>query len=447
MAAAIDVAALIDRQEVGRFQVRIVALCFLVLIFDGFDAQVIGFVAPALVGALKLERAMLAPIFTAGLVGYGFGSIIFGTLSDTFGRKSLLVASTAVFGFFTLLKSTATSLEMLVVWQFIAGLGIAGATPNAVALISEYSPTRMRATLTTVALSGFLIGSSIGGVISAFLIPAYGWQSIFYIGGLAPLLMVPVLILGVPESARFLIMRGATPTRISEILCRIAPAFEFKNDAAFVIPERAKGFPVIELFRAGRAITTVLLWIMMFMTLLVTYFLLSWLPVLLNGAGLSVQQSVLATTMFPAGGVVGALLPGRSVDRYWPPSVLASAYTLLAICTAAIGPSSAAFAALAIVLFGAGVGAGGQMAANAFGGIVYPTPMKGTGVGWMLGIGRTGSMVGPLLGGAMLAMHWSVTEILLATAVPAAIAALCAYLIGRIPQSAAVVGAARPKAG
>jgi MFS transporter, AAHS family, 4-hydroxybenzoate transporter len=443
MSAAIDVANLIDRQEVGRFQLRIVTLCFLILIFDGFDAQVIGFVAPALIGALKLERAMLAPIFTAGLVGYGLGSIIFGTLSDTFGRKSLLVTSTVVFGFFTLLKSTATSLEMLILWQFVAGLGIAGATPNAVALISEYSPARVRATLTTIALSGFLIGSSIGGAISAFLIPAYGWQSIFYIGGAAPLLMVPLLVLGVPESARFLIMRGAPPDRISAILCRIAPTFDLKSDTTFVIPEKAKGFSVIELFRGGRATTTVLLWIMMFMTLLVTYFLLSWLPVLLNGAGLSVQQSVLATTMFPVGGVIGALLLGRLVDRYWPPSVLANAYTLLAICTALIGPSSVSFAALVIILFGAGVGAGGQMASNAFAGIVYPTPMKGTGVGWMLGIGRTGSMIGPLLGGAMLAMHWSVTEILLATAVPAAIAALCAYLIGRIPKSAAVVGAAR----
>jgi MFS transporter, AAHS family, 4-hydroxybenzoate transporter len=442
MAAAIDVAALIDRQPVGRFQARIVALCFLVLVFDGFDAQVIGFVAPALLGALKLERAMLAPIFTAGLIGYGFGSIIFGTLADRFGRKSMLVTSTVVFGLFTLLKSTATSLEMLTFWQFVAGLGIAGATPNAVALISEYSPARLRATLTTAALSGFLIGSTIGGVISAFLIPAFGWPSIFYVGGIAPLLLVPVLIIGIPESARFLIMRQAPPVRIGEILRRIVPKFDVDETMAFVMPERVKGLSVVELFRSGRATLTILLWITMFMTLLVTYFLLSWLPVLINSAGLSVRESVLASAMFPAGGVLGALLWGRMIDRYWPPAVLAAAFAVFAICTATIGPSSASFAVLVLVLFGAGAGAGGQMATNAFGGLVYPTPMKATGVGWMLGVGRTGSMIGPLLGGAMLAMHWSVTQILLATAIPAIIAALSMYLIGRIPRSAAIVAAA-----
>src|SRR6516165_9311348 len=207
MRSAVDVAALIDRQDVGPFQARIVAVCFAILIFDGFDAQVIGFVAPALLGALKLERGMLAPIFTAGLVGYGFGSIIFGSLADRFGRKTMLVTSTIVFGVFTLLKATATSLPELAFWQFVAGLGIAGATPNAVALISEYSPARLRATLTTTALSGFLIGSAIGGLISAFLIPAYGWQSVFYVGGIGPLLMVPILLIGVPESVRFLLLR------------------------------------------------------------------------------------------------------------------------------------------------------------------------------------------------------------------------------------------------
>jgi AAHS family 4-hydroxybenzoate transporter-like MFS transporter len=441
MSAAIDVAGLIDRQKIGRFQLRIVSLCFLILIFDGFDAQVIGFVAPALLGALELERTMLAPIFTAGLVGYGCGSIVFGTLADRFGRKPLLVISTLFFGFFTLLKATATSFEMLLLWQFVAGLGIAGATPNAVALISEYSPSRLRATLTTAALSGFLIGSSVGGVISAFVIPAYGWQSVFYIGGIAPLLMIPVVIIGVPESARFLILRRASPLRIGKILRRIVPALEVDEGAKFVIPELAKGFSVAELFRGGRATTTILLWITMFMTLLVTYFLLSWLPVLISSAGLSLQQSVLATTMFPVGGVLGALLWGRLVDRYWPPTILAFAYAAFAICTASVGPSSASFVALVVVLFGAGVGAGGQMATNAFGGVVYPTPMKATGVGWMLGIGRTGSMIGPLLGGAMLALHWSVTEILLAAAIPAAIAALSAYLIGRLPKSAAIVSA------
>ena len=443
MRSAVDVAALIDRQDVGPFQARIVAVCFAILIFDGFDAQVIGFVAPALLGALKLERGMLAPIFTAGLVGYGFGSIIFGSLADRFGRKTMLVTSTIVFGVFTLLKATATSLPELAFWQFVAGLGIAGATPNAVALISEYSPTRLRATLTTIALSGFLIGSTIGGLISAFLIPAYGWQSVFYVGGIAPLLMIPILLIGVPESVRFLLLRGASQVRIGAILRRLIPNFELGKDTTFVIPERSKGFPIVELFRGGRATTTVLLWVTMFMTLLVTYFLLSWLPVLINSAGLSVQQSVLASTMFPAGGVVGALLWGRMIDRYWPPAVLATAYALFALFTAAIGPSSASFAALVVVLCGTGIGAGAQMATNAFGGVVYPTPMKATGVGWMPGIGRTGSMIGPLLGGAMLALHWSVSEILLATAIPASIAALCVYLIGRMPKSAAVVAAAR----
>ena len=243
----------------------------------------------------------------------------------------MLVTSTIVFGSFTLLKATATSVPELAFWQFVAGLGIAGATPNAVALISEYAPARLRATLTTIALSGFLIGSTIGGLISAFLIPAYGWQSVFYVGGIAPLLMIPILLTGVPEFVRFLLLRGASQVRVGDIVRRIVPKLELGKDTTYVIPERAKGFPFVELFRGGRATTTILLWITMFMTLLVTYFLLSWLPVLINSAGLSVQQSVLASTMFPAGGVLGALLWGKMIDRYWPPAVLAMAYALFAL--------------------------------------------------------------------------------------------------------------------
>jgi AAHS family 4-hydroxybenzoate transporter-like MFS transporter len=440
MAVTINVAELIDRHGFGGFQIRIVALCFLVLIFDGFDAQVIGYVAPALVGALHLDRSMLAPIFSVGLVGYGCGSIIFGTLADRFGRKPMLVCSALCFGFFTVLKATSTSFELLLLWQFVAGLGIAGATPNAVALIVEYSPKRLRATLTTAALCGFLIGSTIGGLISAFLIPLYGWQSVFYVGGIAPLLIVPLLVWGVPESARFMIVHRAPSIRIMRIVRQIIPSVDIASDATFLLPEvDARGFSVTSLFRDGRATTTLLLWTTMFMSLLVTYFLLNWLPVLVNGAGLSVQEAVLATTMFPLGGVIGTLLLGWLIDRYWAPTILAIAYAIFAICTALAGPSSVSFIALAIVLTGAGVGAGAQMGMNAFAGLVYPTAMKGTGVGWMVGIGRTGSMIGPLLGGALVALKWPVSSILLVSALPAAIAALSTYLIGRLPRSAAMV--------
>jgi AAHS family 4-hydroxybenzoate transporter-like MFS transporter len=309
-----------------------------VLILDGYDAQAIGYVAPALVKAWHLDRSALGPMFTSGLIGLAAGGLVFGPLADRFGRKIVLLASVAVFGVLTLLKAWATSIEALTVLQFIGGLGLGGAAPNVVALMAEYFPRRRQAAMGTVAMIGMAAGSVAGGLVAAALLPRFGWTSVFYVGGLVPLLMLPFLFAWLPESIRLMVLLRRPSDDIARILARINPSLRFPAGTIFVTSEtKQPGFSVTHLFREGRALKTSLLWLAMFANLMALYFLISWLPTLLNTAGLSLERSSFATALFPIGGVVGGILLARLLGRFAAPAVLGLAFLFSTICTGLIG--------------------------------------------------------------------------------------------------------------
>ena len=196
----IDVSAIIDRSRLSPLQRLAILLCAMVAILDGFDTQAIAFVAPVIARELGIESAVFGPVFGAGLLGLAVGALIFGPAADRFGRKPIIIVSTFVFGAFALLTSLSSSLSGLMLYRFLTGLGLGGAMPNIIALTSEYSPSRKRATLVTLMFCGFPLGAVLGGLVSAHLIAAYGWHAVFYMGGILPLVLLPFLWLGLPES-------------------------------------------------------------------------------------------------------------------------------------------------------------------------------------------------------------------------------------------------------
>ena len=431
----INVSEYIDQHPVGVFQIRVLLICAAVLFMDGFDTQAIGYVAPALAAEWKLQRAVLGPVFSAGLFGLMIGALIFGTLADRIGRKWIIVLSTAAFGVGTLATMFAQDVTWLIALRFLTGLGLGGAMPNATALSAEFSPHQRRATMVMAMFVGFSIGAALGGLLAAALIPAFGWRSVFLVGGLAPLPLVPLLVRALPESVRYLALVGGRDHEVADLLRRVAPLANPAGALRFVVDEpRLPGLPVAHLFAEGRAVMTLLLWIVFFVSLLDLYLLSNWLPTVLNDLGVSFSAAAAIGAMLQVGGVVGAFALGRFIDRF---SFRALAFTYLcaAVAVAAIGVSGHSLGLVSLAIFAAGFCIiGAQIASNALTATHYPTAIRSTGVGWALGIGRVGSIVGPLIGGAMLVHQTGVRSLFTVAAIPALVAAAASLALARVAQ-------------
>ena len=305
--------------------------------------------------------------------------------------------------------------------------------PNAVAMTSEFSPHRRRATMVMIMFCGFSVGAALGGLLAAALIPQFGWRSVFVVGGVAPLLLVPILALRLPESVRFLALTGRAHEHVAALLARINPAAAFAPGTQFAVHEpRLAGLPVLHLFRDGRTLATLLLWVVFFMSLLDLYFLSNWLPTVLNDLGASVSAAAVIGSMLQVGGVVGTFALGSVIDRF-SFRALALVYFIAVFAVGAIGQLGHSVVFVTLAIFAAGFCiVGGQIAANALAATFYPTSIRSTGVGWALGIGRVGSIVGPLVGGALLTMKWSTGEVFVAAATAALCAALAAFSLSRL---------------
>jgi AAHS family 4-hydroxybenzoate transporter-like MFS transporter len=429
----VDVAQFIDAQPVGGFQIRLLLTCAAVLFLDGFDTQAIGFVAPALAREWGVSKAALGPVFSAGLFGLMIGALLFGPLADRIGRKKIIVFSTLAFGIGTLVTAFVHDIDMLLAIRFLTGLGLGGAMPNAIAMTSEFNPRRRRATMVMIMFCGFSVGAALGGFLAAALIPLFGWRSVFVVGGLAPLLLVPILVRRLPESVRFLALTGRAQERVAELLWSISPRAVFAPATQFVIHEpELTGIPVLHLFRDGRTLVTLLLWVVFFMSLLDLYFLSNWLPTVLNDLGATVSEAAMIGSMLQVGGVVGTFALGSIIDRF-SFRALALVYFMAVFAVGAIGQLGHSVIFVSMAIFAAGFCiVGGQIAANALAAGFYPTAVRATGVGWALGIGRVGSIVGPLVGGALLIAKWSTGSVFMAAAGAAFCAALAAFSLGRI---------------
>lgn len=431
----IDIPALIDRNKVGGFQLRVLLLCGLCILMDGFDVQAMGYVAPAIIQEWHVTKASLGPVFGAGLLGMLVGSLAFSVLADKIGRRPVLIGATLFFSVCMLVTPWASSLEQLQVLRFITGLGLGAIMPNVMALAGEYSPARRRVTLMMLVSCGFTVGAVVGGLVSAALIPAYGWRAVFYVGGLAPLVIGLLMLPLLPESMQFLVLRGGRTEQVAQWLRAIDPTVVAGAGSRYLVQEAPqKGGSVLALFRAGRAWTTTLLWLVNFLNLLNLYFLSNWLPTIIKDAGLSTSMAVLAGTVLPIGGTIGTLVMGQMIDRSSFRRVLIPSFLVAAVAIVLIGrPEASLLFLFASILVAGFCIVGGQPAVNALAGSYYPTTLRATGIGWSLGVGRIGSIVGPVLGGELIRMNWPNSTIFAIAAVPALLSAIMLWLMERPP--------------
>ena len=416
----VDVPTWIDRQKLSSLQIMVAIICGIAVLLDGFDAQIIGFVAPAVIGEFKIQPAALAKVFSAGLFGILVGCLFLAPLADWVGRRWVMIVSVFLFAVATLATSQVTDLDQLMILRFATGIGLGACMPNALALTSEYAPTRMRGALTAWMFTGFSVGAFVGGMLAAQVIPIYGWRSLFVVGGILPLILTLAMIIYLPESVRHLAAKGAPASRISDILRRIHSDPQLANDTNFVISEEnARGFTLPHLFTEGRSVGTILLWVMFFLMLFDVFLLASWTPTVLNGAGLTREQSVYAGAMQQAGSVVATLLLGPLFDRMGFYRTLVPVLIAASVGVLVMGVAGTNILLMDTAAFFAGAGVmGGQTSLIVLAGVFYPTFIRATGAGWGLGIGRTGAIVGPLVGGAMLAAAWRPDQIFLMASIP-----------------------------
>ena len=422
----------IDERPLSRFQLATIGLCGLVLLLDGFDTQAMGFLVPPIAEELGIPLSAFGPVLSAGLVGLMLGAMASGPIADRWGRKWAVIVSALIFGSFSLLTATATSLDTLVTLRFLTGLGLGGAMPNVVSLAAEYAPKRLQSTLVTLIFVGMGGGAVLASIVGAALIPIWGWRSVFYVGGVLPIVVALILIKALPESVRFLIARKPNDPRIGGIMKKIAPDMAQTVFRPEPTAARHTGLALKHLFTEGRAPGTLLLWIPFFMNLLILYFILSWLPGLLRQAGMPVSAGITAVFTFSIGGIIGTILQGPLMNLLGVYAAIVSEFIASLVLVVVASLIFSSFPAMMVVTFILGVTVqGAQAGLNALSAMYYPTPIRSTGVGWALGVGRIGSIVGPLIGGMMLSMQWTAPEIFRAGAIPALIAMAAVIISGQ----------------
>jgi AAHS family 4-hydroxybenzoate transporter-like MFS transporter len=426
-AQTIDVSALIDERPVTWFNWSLVIFSFFVILFDGYDIGAISFAGPHMLREWHLPMSNMGLAISSGLWGILVGSPIFGFIGDRWGRKLAIALSSLLYGVFTLLVVWAGSLDSVIYLRFIAGIGIGGLLPNIIALNAEFAPKRMRATLIIIMFCGITFGGSVPGMVSAILVPGYGWRLLFWIGGILPIIMAVLVWLLMPESIKFLVVKHKPRERIAAILRAMNPGFSAPAGAQFAIRDEKeyKGFNPKYLFGDGLAGLTITLWICFICNLMVFYFIQGWLPIVLPAAHIPITEAAWAGTLFQLGGTVGGLVLARPIDTrgLMPVLVLFIVGIPIVALIGFIGLQGESWLFLMVSLAGFCT-LGLQFGLNAASALIYPTAFRSNGSGWAFAIGRFGSATGPLIGAVLIGMKMPLTWLYVCAAVPFVIGAI-----------------------
>jgi len=407
---------IVDTARFAGLPLVVLACTLAVLALDGFDIQLIGFVAPVVTAEFGVSRAELGPVLGASLLGMAVGALALGPLGDRHGRRPALLASTLTFGLATLLGAHAGSIGELAFWRLVTGVGLGGALPNATALLAEYAAPKWRSQAITIAIVGVPLGGVLGSFIAADVISAFGWRALFVVGGALPLLLLPFLWRFCPESPRFLAADVSRRTQLIQTLARLTPERQYDGNARFVLSSTlATGQRRFSaLFSPLLIRDTLGAWLAFATNIFAVYSFFSWSPVVLTSLGFSLQEAVRGSLYFNLAGIAGSVLNAWLIARIGSklPLLLMCAIAGAALITLMFVSGSlqegAAASTTSIQGIMWGIAAAGfsitaiQIGMYAVTAHIYPTECRSTGVGSALGVGRFGGIFSALAGGALL---------------------------------------------
>jgi AAHS family benzoate transporter-like MFS transporter len=437
----VEVNEIIDNARFTPFHWMVMWLCALLLIFDGYDLFIYGVVLPVLMKEWGLTPVQAGALGSYALFGMMFGAFIFGPLADRIGRKKGIAICFLLFSGSTFLNGFAQSPTEFGIYRFIAGLGCGGLMPNAVALMNEYAPRRLRSTLVAIMFSGYSLGGMLSAGLGIYMLPRFGWQAMFF-SAAVPIVLLPLILWKLPESVGFLLRQGRGG-RARDMLARIDPGARIAADAQLVQADaKGAGVPMLDLVKDGRALGTFMIWVSFFCCLLMVYALGSWLPKLMANAGYSLGSSLSFLLALNFGGMAGAIAGGWLGDRFSLPKVVVAFFAVGTVSIAALGYNSPMPVLYLLITLAGATTIGTQILLYANTAQFYPLSMRSTGLGWASGVGRTGAIVGPLLGGTLMAAALPLQMNFLAFAVPGLVAAM-AMGIFVLTQRGRAAGVAR----
>jgi AAHS family 4-hydroxybenzoate transporter-like MFS transporter len=361
-------------------------------------------------------------------------------LGDRFGRRVAIIFSLIFVGVTTLACAWATNLQELLWLRFLSGLGLGGVLPNVIALNAEFAPKRLRATVLVVMSTGITLGAAVPGIVGVTLMPTYGWPVIFILGGIVPLVVGLCLIFAIPDSIKFMVLRGGRDEAVARLARKLDPALTIEPGTRFFLDKedgsaKTRGSPVA-LFRHGWAQVTLLVWLIFVLNLMANNLMNAWLPMIVESSGHSAAQGAYAGSLYQLGGAIGGLCIGILIDRFGL-KVLVAVFSLAVPVLAFTGtPGLSDFLLLAMAFFSGCVVTGMQSALNAGAGLIYPTALRANGVGYALGVGRVGSISGPLIGSLLTRLEMPPAMFFYVTAIgPLLCAGCCVLLLKRLRQT------------
>jgi len=419
--AEVQVSHFLDEHGVGAFQIKLILWSILIALIDGYDIGAIAFAAPSLIKEWHVAPKELGLVLSASNIGVLFGSQIFGWIGDNYGRKTALIATNLLFGVFTFAAAYAIDLTQLTWLRFIAGLGIGGVIPNVVAINAESAPRNLRATLAIIAVGTVPMGGALAGFASAALVPTYGWQILFQIGGIVPVVIALAAIIGLPESIKYMTLHESQRSKMVALLAAIRPDYQVPPNARFVI-EDEKQFPSSNptyLFHDGLAVITPLTWLMFALNLMGYFFLISWTPTLMGAAHVSPGTAALTLCWW------------LQRHRFLAIAIL---FVIAVPIVGSIGFAglTSPTALLVATFFAGALVLGIQSGINVVGAMIYPTSLRANGSGWQLGIGRLGAIIGPFMGALFVGLP--VQQLYIWSALPFAAGAVVTFLIHVLNQ-------------
>ena len=424
----IDVIQVIDNSKFCGFHAKLLAWCLFIIIFDGYDLVIYGVALPLLMEQWSLSAVQAGFLASTALFGMMFGALIFGTLSDKWGRKNTILMCVFLFSGFTILGAFARDPSEFALLRFIAGLGIGGVMPNIGALMTEYAPKKNRSFLVALMFSGYCVGGMISALIGIFFVKGFGWEILFYIAGL-PLILLPLMWKTLPDSSANL-MKSNKIEKVKEILSSINPKLNLNQySQLYYSTQNLVDAPVKALFSNNRATSTFMFWLSFFMCLLMVYALGNWLPKMMVQAGYSLGASILFLFALNIGGMIGSILGGFYADKFNLKIVISTMFLIGSVSLILLGFKTSTYILYFLITIAGAATIGCQILLYAFVSQYYPATVRSTGVGWASGVGRAGAILGPILIGMLISLGLNHEVNFMVIAIPGVVAAIAIFLV------------------